>query len=118
MKKTLPIIAICATLLIVIPLVAGAAGITLENPLKCKNAKGEDCDLLDIIDKITGFLAGLASTVAVIMIIWAGIVYMTAGDNEEKIKSAKKTILWALIGLAIVWSSHWLTGVIEWLTGP
>lgn len=96
---------------------ASAAGITLKNPLDCKNDKGEECTILDIIEKITAFIAVLGSGIAVLMVIWGGVVYMTAGSNEEKTKNAKKTIQWALIGLAIIWSANFLIGLLGEILG-
>ncbi|NCN24964.1 hypothetical protein CO101_00880 [Candidatus Berkelbacteria bacterium CG_4_9_14_3_um_filter_39_23] len=50
---------------------------------------------------ITALMA-LSASLAVLMIVWAGIQYLTAYGNEDKTASAKKTITWALVGLAIV----------------
>ncbi len=43
-----------------------------------------------------------AIVLAVIMMIWGGISYMTASGDDEKIKTAKKRIIWGVIGAAIV----------------
>ena len=56
----------------------------------------------DLTDRIITFLITISATIAVLMIVWAGIQYLTAYGNEDKTTQAKKTITWALIGLAIV----------------
>ena len=43
--------------------------------------------------------------IAVIFIIYAGFLWMTSGGNEEKIARAKKTLINAIIGLAIILAS-------------
>ena len=50
---------------------------------------------------ISGFL-GLLGLVCVILIIYAGYLWMTAGGNEEQVTKAKKIITNAVIGLIIV----------------
>lgn len=55
----------------------------------------------DLINGIAKYVFDLGMVAAVIVIIWSGIVFMTAGGNEQRITSAKKTFFWALVGLAI-----------------
>ena len=100
--------------MILAALSANAAAIELKSPFDCD---GKDCTITDIIEKISAFIAILGSGIAVIMIIWGGVVYMTAGSNEEKTKNAKKTIQWALIGLAIIWSANFLIGLLGEILG-
>lgn len=44
-----------------------------------------------------------------VLIVYAGIVWMTSGGNEQKIAQAKETIVSATIGLAIVMISYGLS---------
>lgn len=46
-------------------------------------------------------LLGLIGTIALLLLIIAGIIYITAAGNEEKIKQAKKIITGTIIGLGI-----------------
>ncbi len=55
-----------------------------------------------LIETIANYLIVVGVVVAVIFIIWGGIRYMTAGGNDESIKSAKKTIYNGIIGAAVV----------------
>ncbi|NMB92063.1 MAG: hypothetical protein GYA31_00280 [Parcubacteria group bacterium] len=70
--------------------------ITIPNPL------GETSDIYTLIEKITNFLIGVAIVVTPIIIVYAGFLYITAGGNEEKVKTAQKVLIWAIIGFAIV----------------
>ena len=85
-----------------------AQTITIPDPLQGR-------EIIDIIDSVMSLLAMIGSGVAVIMIIWAGILYMTAGGGEEKIRTAKKTIMWAIIGVAILWSANFIIDAIKYL---
>jgi len=54
---------------------------------------------------IKAFLS-LLGIIFIILIIWAGYNWMTAGGNEEKISKATNTITRAIIGLIITISSY------------
>jgi hypothetical protein len=62
---------------------------------------------------IDNFLAPIGFGIAVILIIWSGIQYMTAGGSEEKIRKAKQTLMWTIIGLAILISARFIVLLIE-----
>jgi hypothetical protein len=59
-------------------------------------------DLKTTVVNIIQWILGLLGLIAVIMILYGGFVWMTAGGNEEKVASAKKVISAAVIGLIIV----------------
>lgn len=59
-------------------------------------------DILDILDEVANWMYVIGFAVALIVVIIGGIGYMTAGGNEDKQKSAKKTIITGLIGAAII----------------
>lgn len=70
--------------------------------------------VVDIIKVILGFLGILA----VIIILFAGFKWMTAGGNEENITSAKNMLIAGVIGLVIILSAFALaTFVINQLIG-
>ncbi len=59
--------------------------------------EGIDIFVIDIIN----WMIGAASLVCVVMIIYSGYMYMTAGGDEQKVQTAQKTITGSLIGLAV-----------------
>jgi len=54
-----------------------------------------------IISEVLSWALGFAIVVAVIIIIAAGYMYITAAGDESKIKKATTTLTWAIIGLII-----------------
>ena len=55
---------------------------------------------------------------ALVLMLWAGFVWMTAGGDDEKISAAKRILLNSVIGLAIILSSYAITSfVISSLVG-
>ncbi len=98
MKKHL--IALTASLgVLVIPAVASAA-VTIENvggSLGLGNA-----DLKQTVINIISYVLGLLGLIAIIMILYGGFTWMTAGGNEDKIDTAKQIISAAAVGLVII----------------
>lgn len=63
-------------------------------------------DIRVVIARIIRTALGLLGIVALVLILYAGFVWMTAGGDEEKISQAKKILLNAVIGLVIILSSY------------
>ena len=59
------------------------------------------------------YLVTIASIVAVVMIIVAGMQWVTSGGNSEAISSAKKRISGAIIGLFIAYMSYFVLNTIN-----
>ena len=79
---------------------AGASG-TDANGNGCAEAPTNQPSLNEIIARVINILSSLAAVIAVIMIIIAGLRYITSGGDSAKAASARTTILNAVIGLMI-----------------
>lgn len=66
-------------------------------------------DIRTIIGRIIYVALGIIGTVLLVIIIYAGFLWMTAGGNEDRVADAKKWITNAVIGLAIVLSAYAIT---------
>ena len=62
---------------------------------------GGTTNLKDAVIGIIKGVIGVLSLVCVIVIIIGGVNYMTSSGDAGKVKKAKDTILWAVIGLII-----------------
>lgn len=69
--------------------------------------RGEDPRLIvtDIINVILGFLG----TVALLIVLYGGFLWMTALGNDDKVSQAKKLLAAGFIGLVIVLAAFSLT---------
>ena len=65
--------------------------------------------LLDNIATIIQVVLGLLGTIFVILMIYAGILWMTAGGNDTQVKKAQNSIQRAAIGLFIVVLAYAIT---------
>ncbi len=64
------------------------------------------------IEIVTNILLFLIGTIAVIAIIIGGIKYTTSNGDASSIKSAKDTILYAVIGLIVAIMAY---GIVRWV---
>lgn len=60
----------------------------------------------------------IGSVLAVLFIIWAGFLFVTARGNEEQIKQARSTFTWTVIGIAVLFGAYVIaTAVVEFFKG-
>ena len=60
---------------------------------------------------IAGMMANIGA-IALALYIWAGITWMTAQGNQEKLTKAKQILLWTSLGLVVILSSYILVSFI------
>jgi hypothetical protein len=54
-----------------------------------------------LLGKIVKAVGGLIAILGTIMVIVAGIFYLTSAGSQERIGAAKKTLTYAIVGIAI-----------------
>lgn len=63
-------------------------------------------DIPELAGDIIGYILGLVGVLALIMFVYGGILWMTSAGSAEKIKKGKDTIVWAILGLALIFFSY------------
>lgn len=81
-------------------------GIKITNPLTSDNFK-------QLISNIADWLILIGIPVATLMFLWAGVLFATSAGDEKRIEKAKKTLIWAVIGLSIILISKGLSEIIK-----
>ena len=61
--------------------------------------------ILEPVLKIYNFVKYVASIVAVIFLLYAGISYMTSGADPKKRDQSKNIATYVIIGLLIIWAA-------------
>jgi hypothetical protein len=70
---------------------------------ECENlSEGSTDSVNNLITQIINVFSVIVGIIAVIMIIWGGLKYITSGGDSGNVTGAKNTILYAIIGLIIV----------------
>lgn len=77
----------------------GACGAAGQAP--CDSASATN-SLNNTIANLINILSIIVGIIAVLMIIFAGFRYITSAGNDQTIASAKRTLIYAIIGLIIV----------------
>ncbi len=90
---------------------AGNAGqITLFDPLR-------GATFLSIVQNIIGWLFTLSIPIVSIMVMVGGYYILTSGGNEERLIRGRRTIIYAVIGFAVILISGGVVSLIRELTG-
>ncbi len=111
MMKLKNALAIMGMVMALVPAVASAQGTGLITPDDLGVSYGAETglpgnDVRVTVARIIRTAMGLLGIVAVVIILWGGFEWMTAGGGEEKVESAKKRIFAGVIGLAIILSAY------------
>lgn len=70
--------------------------------------------ILNIVIPIITIGAGL---VLLVMLLYAGFTYTTAGGDPEKLQTARKTIIFSIIGLIIIVAAFLAVNIINTVVG-
>ncbi|MDA3840537.1 MAG: hypothetical protein PF572_05575 [Patescibacteria group bacterium] len=65
-----------------------------------------DTTFASTLGTLIGVFLGFLGIIFIVLMIWSGYNWMTAGGNEEKLTKAKSTIYRSIIGLIIIISSY------------
>lgn len=92
-------------------LVAASPILALETGLEQVGQEVElgGADVRVIVARIINVFLGLLAAIALILVLYGGFLWMTAGGNPEQVEKAKKVLTNAAIGLAIILMSWAIT---------
>lgn len=60
----------------------------------------------EYVGGIINAVVGILGVVLVALIIYGGVLYMTSAGNEERTKTAKHVLTYAIVGIVIVFASY------------
>ena len=116
MNKKLTITLLASLFLTGIAALASAQIITLPNPL-CSGGSVCINSFPDLVDAIASWIRNIVGSLAVIMFLWAGILFLTSAGNESRLASARRALWWAVIGTAVALVGQSLVLVIRTIVG-
>lgn len=79
---------------------AEEGAVILENPL------GDTVDIVDVIARVIKTIFAFTGILALLQFIYGGLLWMTSSGNQEKITKGKNTLLWAILGIIVVFMSY------------
>ena len=81
------------------PGVSSGATVTLPNPIGVNDPRV-------IIGNIIKVSLGLVGSVALLLFIYGGLMMMTAAGNSDRVSKGRNTLVWAAIGLIVIFGSY------------
>ena len=84
--------------------------LSISNPLNATSFTG-------LISGIANWVFMIAIPLATLMFLIGGFMFMTSGGNDQRVTQAKKTMLWAAVGLAVCLIGAGFTSIIRQLLG-
>lgn len=77
-----------------------------DQPGAVAASTGGTGSIRELAVRIINYVLGFLGLIAVAMIIYGGVSYVTAAGDQTKVDNAKKVILYAILGLIIVILSY------------
>ena len=88
---------------VTMPLITNARTVNLVNPLTGgPNATTPQ----ELVGNIIKALLSIVGAIALLFFIYGGFQWLTSGGEEKRITSGKNTLMWATIGLAVIFGSY------------
>ena len=78
----------------------------LENPLQFET-------ISEFLKAMLGALEIIATPIVVLMLVYSGFLFVSAQGNPEKLVTARKAIMWTIIGAVVVLGASVLASAIE-----
>lgn len=63
-------------------------------------------DIPALAGTIINTVLGVVGSLALLMIIYGGFTWMTAAGNQEAVKKGRDILIWAFIGIVIIFSAY------------
>lgn len=79
---------------------ASSGSVSLTNPLDGVDTPQK------LIGKIISAVLGIVGSLALLMFIYGGLIWMTAAGNEKKVSQGTDILMWATIGLVVIFISY------------
>lgn len=85
--------------LTLLPTIVFAQGGLTGAPIPSGTARG---DLASVILNIVNYVLAIVGVIALAYLVYGGFMYITSGGNEDRIDTAKRIILNAIIGIVVI----------------
>ena len=72
-----------------------------------------DKPVVEIVNDFIKLILSFLGRVSLLVLILGGVFYVVSGSNPEKQEKAKKTIIFALLGLILILTSHAIIVILD-----
>jgi len=109
MKKNILFFTVCLAVLSPVVVLATGLGNASVNLSSVTNDTGLSSDFSATLGMVIKATLSLVGTVFLVLMVYAGILWMTASGKEEQTEKARKIITASIIGLFITMSAYAIT---------
>ncbi|HPT08707.1 MAG TPA: pilin [bacterium] len=74
--------------------------------IKLNNPLGATTTVQTLVGRVIDSVLGIVGSLALIMFVYGGFIWMTASGNEQSVTKGKNIIMWAALGLVVIFSSY------------
>ena len=76
----------------------------LTNPLA--ELVAGPADIPKAIGTLINSIFGIVGALALVMFVYGGLMMMLSGGNQEKVKKGQNVLVWATVGIIVIFSSY------------
>jgi len=76
-----------------------AEPITITNPLNVSTPQL-------LIGRVINSILGVVGSLALVMFVYGGLIWMTSSGSSDQVKKGKDILIWAAVGLVIIFSAY------------
>lgn len=81
-------------------------GSSVSHSRKLTNPLGEGTTIQTLIGRAINIFTGVSGSVALLMFVYGGFLWLTSGGSTDKIAKGKKVFMWSTVGLLIIFGSY------------
>jgi len=74
--------------------------------LELYNPLGGDVSIPKLIGRLLNIIIGVVGAISLLMFIYGGFLWLTSAGKSDRIEEGKKTLLWATLGLVVIFSAR------------
>lgn len=75
---------------------------TIPDPLKLD----DKAPVADLVSRLVKAFLGIVGIIALVIFLYGGFLWLTAGGNSSKIEEGRNMFVWAVLGLVVIFSSY------------
>lgn len=99
------------------PQTPNASAISLPDPLKLglgetEAAQSPEVAITRLLGRITYNVLAVIGAVAFLFFMFGGVVWIFSGGNEDRIKKGRDIMLWASLGLAVMFLAYAIVALV------
>lgn len=77
-----------------------------SKPVPLDNPLGDKVTIPLLIGRIIKGILGVVGSIALLMFVYGGIIWMTSAGNNELVQRGKDILIWASIGLVTIFGAY------------